>query len=922
MSSVVAEELVTVLSYETDTKPLVEAEKAVDAVDEANKSATISADKLTAKIEKVGEQMQETADKALALKEQKLRLQRQIEATGKATDEQRKELHRLKMEEEDARLHAQKLAASQKELQRELKKTREETKRLADEEKKAARAQRDADRERAKAEREAARAAKEAEKAQAQFSSSLDSSFGEDRRGRAFGKDRRGKKGSFDVAGKARFGEAGAGPGGPGGDKTDLKGLMSDKLGGGFKGLTAGAAAASAAAVAVAALAAGMVYLGSKVFETSAKFQSLRASLITVTGSAENADKQFATIKEFAATTPYQVENATRAFVKLKALGLDASNAALTSYGNTASALGKDLNDMIEAVADATTGEFERLKEFGIKSSVVGDKVRFTFRGVTTTVQKDAEAIQNYLLKIGDTEFAGAMERQMDTIGGAVSNLEDTFDSFLLRIGEGGQMDGLKKTVQDVSKLMTTDLADALGELQAEGTGILNDIVGSIDPKDLEGIVEGLTVIVKVLRTGLQPVLFVLEIMFEMLAGIGRVLGLAANEAQAWIRSLDLMIQDIKILVSDSVLGKIIDLFGEGTEAAGGFFDSLTTQIQEAVPITEDLALAWNNVTDAMLGTENQAKATQGALLALVSGALEKKLQELGNKLELAGDRFVQNATVEQLQRMRAQGGEIGKVADEELQRRAEADYDAREEELYQIGGGEKFKTKTDAETEKAIEDAADIEADKAYRTAMDSGKMSPDNARKYATVIKGQEIERLRRTYQATGKKPKKKGKGKGKKTKEHGLEKIVKQRAEELGEQAGEREASRLTIAVAEGKSTMTIEEALEAGETKRKDTRDKILRDFYSSGKLPPGVRSDLQRLTEIPSVEQQIGKVAPPVIAVNNYRVDARIGVMNVAERGTFSGTAGENAQELMKAIDARLSLHLRDALIDVTQGELQ
>jgi hypothetical protein len=418
----------------------------------------------------------------------------------------------------------------------------------------------------------------------------------------------------------------------------------------------------------------------------------------------------------------------------------------------------------------------------------------------------------------------------------------------------------------------------------------------------------------------LQPVLFVLEVMLKTLAGIGRVLGLAADEAQAWIRSLDLMIQDIKILVSDSVLGKIVDLFGEGTEAAGGFFGSLTTQIQEAVPITEDLALAWNNVTDAMFGTENQAKATQGALLSLVSGALEKKLQALSNKLELAGDHFVQNATETQLQRMRAQGGEFGKAADEELQRRASEQYDAREEELYQLGGGEKFKTKTDAEAEKAIEDAADEVADKAYRTAMDSGKVSQDNARKYATVIKGQEIERLRRTYEATGKKPKKKGKGK--KPKEHGLEKIVKQRAEELGEQAGEREASRLTIAVAEGKSTMSIEDALAAGESKRSEVRDKILRDFYSSGKLPPGVRSDLQRLTEIPSVEQQIGKVAPPVIAVNNYRVDARIGVMNVAERGTFSGTAGENAQELMKAIDARLSLHIRDALIDVTQGEMQ
>ena len=44
------------------------------------------------------------------------------------------------------------------------------------------------------------------------------------------------------------------------------------------------------------------------------------------------------------------------------------------------------LDDMVEAVADATTGEFERLKEFGIRASSQGDKVALTFRGVTTTV--------------------------------------------------------------------------------------------------------------------------------------------------------------------------------------------------------------------------------------------------------------------------------------------------------------------------------------------------------------------------------------------------------------------------------------------------------------------------------------------------------------------------------------------------------
>ena len=32
--------------------------------------------------------------------------------------------------------------------------------------------------------------------------------------------------------------------------------------------------------------------------------------------------------------------------------------------------MGKDITQMIEAVADAATGEFERLKEFGIKAWV------------------------------------------------------------------------------------------------------------------------------------------------------------------------------------------------------------------------------------------------------------------------------------------------------------------------------------------------------------------------------------------------------------------------------------------------------------------------------------------------------------------------------------------------------------------------
>ena len=168
------------------------------------------------------------------------------------------------------------------------------------------------------------------------------------------------------------------------------------------------------------------------------KFEKLEASLKTVTGSAEKAEKAFSQIKQFAATTPFQLDEVVASFIKLKALGLDPSEAALRSYGNTASAMGKSLNQMIEAVADATTGEFERLKEFGIKSRSQGKDVAFTFQGITTTVRKNAKEITKFLQSIGDVNFAGAMEEQAKTLGVATSNMGDAFDKLAVTIGKAG----------------------------------------------------------------------------------------------------------------------------------------------------------------------------------------------------------------------------------------------------------------------------------------------------------------------------------------------------------------------------------------------------------------------------------------------------------------------------------------------------
>lgn len=238
-----------------------------------------------------------------------------------------------------------------------------------------------------------------------------------------------------------------------------------DKTTSQLNGLTKAAGAAAAAVVSLET--AKQVFRA--LVDSQRNFDKLNSGLITMTGSAENAAKAFSVLQQFAKETPYGLNQAVEGFTKLVALGLNPSKEALISYGNTAAAMGKDLNQMIEAVADASTFEFERLKEFGIKSSQQADTVSFTFRGVTTTVKKNSEEIQKYLLNIGNTDFAGAMETRSKTLDGQLSSLADSFDGLVLAVAQSGFGDAVGEQAATAEDAITA-LTDAIASNEIAAT--------------------------------------------------------------------------------------------------------------------------------------------------------------------------------------------------------------------------------------------------------------------------------------------------------------------------------------------------------------------------------------------------------------------------------------------------------------------
>lgn len=198
-----------------------------------------------------------------------------------------------------------------------------------------------------------------------------------------------------------------------------------------------------------------IAHIGNEVVETLAKFEKFEAVLTTTLGDNSAAQQAMQQITDFASATPFEVDGLTDSFVRLANQGFVPTMAEMTKLGDLASSKGKDMEQLSEALIDAQVGEFERLKEFGIRASKAGDQVSFTFKGQTQTMKMTDEAVKNYILSLGDLQgVQGSMAGISETTGGKLSNLSDTVTALYLNIGTK-----LKPVISGVISAMSEGIA-------------------------------------------------------------------------------------------------------------------------------------------------------------------------------------------------------------------------------------------------------------------------------------------------------------------------------------------------------------------------------------------------------------------------------------------------------------------------------
>lgn len=230
-----------------------------------------------------------------------------------------------------------------------------------------------------------------------------------------------------------------------------------------------------------------VIGFGKRIIETRAEFQKFEAVLTNTLGSKSLAQSALTMIQDVAAKTPFSVQELTASFVKLANQGFQPTSKEIVKLGDLAASQGKSFDQLTEGIIDAQTGEFERLKEFGIRASKEGNNVKFTFKGVETQVKNNSKAIQQYVLGLGELQgVAGGMAAISDTLGGKISNLGDGFDAFFNNLGQntegvfGSVLDsfneflGMANQAQSVLNQTNKVLKDA-----GQETSFLDDLFGA-----------------------------------------------------------------------------------------------------------------------------------------------------------------------------------------------------------------------------------------------------------------------------------------------------------------------------------------------------------------------------------------------------------------------------------------------------------
>lgn len=249
-----------------------------------------------------------------------------------------------------------------------------------------------------------------------------------------------------------------------------------DSMGNGLEkvGKAAQLFAASAIGQKIAGFASEIAQLGITCIQSAAQMKQYEIAFTTMLNSADAGKKMLADLKQFAASTPFDVPGVVQAGQQLMAFGFQAQEIIpmLTSLGDAAAGLGKGsagVGQIAYAMGQMRTSgtlktqDMMQLTNAGINAwQMLADasgKTIMEIKDLTERGAIDSAAAVEIIVAGMNEKFGGMMQKTSTEVAGLMANIEETAGNTAATIGD------YMIQAFDIKGILT-GISDALGDFQ------------------------------------------------------------------------------------------------------------------------------------------------------------------------------------------------------------------------------------------------------------------------------------------------------------------------------------------------------------------------------------------------------------------------------------------------------------------------
>ena len=218
--------------------------------------------------------------------------------------------------------------------------------------------------------------------------------------------------------------------------------------------------------------------------ETASEFEQYANRMDAFTNSVAENKSELARASQFALQFNQDIAQTTQTLLTMKNYGLKDSTEQLKVYGNTAIGSGKSINQFAEAMADALTGENERLKEFGVKASKIGQQIGYAWtdssgKSRNIIIDNNKEIIDSTLSAIFNEKYVGQMENYANSWKGLAQSMKNEWTQFKIEVADEGLLNYFKAMAQTLQETLASAFIDT-AEAAAGFTQIVMDGIESM----------------------------------------------------------------------------------------------------------------------------------------------------------------------------------------------------------------------------------------------------------------------------------------------------------------------------------------------------------------------------------------------------------------------------------------------------------